>query len=110
MMIVDSTRSREGLNGTIACKCLEDCGIVVDRVELPFERPGSAAVGGLRLGTPIVTRNGMGLQEMKEIASLFDEIISGINVTGECNYEMDEGFVEEMKGKVEVLCSRFGIW
>jgi glycine hydroxymethyltransferase len=110
MMIVDSTRSREGLNGTIACKCLEDCGIVVDRVELPFERPDSAAVGGLRLGTPIVTRNGMGLQEMKEIASLFDEIISGINVTGECNYEMDEGFVEEMKGKVEVLCSRFGIW
>jgi glycine hydroxymethyltransferase len=110
MMIVDATRSREGLNGTIACRCLEDCGIVVDRVELPFERPGSAAVGGLRLGTPIVTRNGMGLEEMKEIANLFDEILSGIKVTGECNYEMDEGFVQEMRGKVEGLCRRFGIW
>jgi glycine hydroxymethyltransferase len=110
MMIVDATKSREGLNGTIACKCLEDCGIVIDRVELPFERPGSAAVGGLRLGTPIVTRNGMGLEEMKEIASLFDEIVCGIRVTGECNYEMDEGFVEVMRGKVEGLCRRFSIW
>ncbi|MHC5062039.1 MAG: serine hydroxymethyltransferase [Planctomycetota bacterium] len=109
MMIVDTVKSIDGLNGTIACRCLEDCGVVVDRVELPFERPGSAVVGGLRLGTPIVTLNGMGPEEMKETAALFDEILRQIRITGECNYEMDEGFVEEMRGKIEGLCRRFSI-
>jgi glycine hydroxymethyltransferase len=110
MVIVDAFRSREGLNGTIASRCLEECGIVVDRVELPFEKPGSAVVGGLRLGTPIVTRNGMGPEEMREAAFLFDEILRGIKITGECNYELDKHFIEEERGKVEALCQRFNIW
>jgi glycine hydroxymethyltransferase len=109
MVIVDACRSREGLNGTIASRCLEECGIVVDRIELPFEKPGSAVVGGLRLGTPIVTRNGMGPEEMREAANLFDEILRGIKITGECNYELDEQFIEEQRGKVEGLCRRFGL-
>ncbi|MHC4266170.1 MAG: serine hydroxymethyltransferase [Planctomycetota bacterium] len=109
MVIVDAFRSREGLNGTIASRCLEECGIVVDRIELPFERPGSAVVGGLRLGTPVVTRNGMGPEEMNKIACLFDEILRRIRITGECNYEMDEGFIKEMRGKVEGICQQFGL-
>ena len=109
MMVVDATRSREGLNGTIASRCLEECGIVVDRVELPFERPGSAAAGGLRLGTPIVTLMGMGPEEMKDIAYLFDEILRGVTIKGECNCEMEDGFAERMRGKVEQLCRRFDI-
>jgi len=109
MMIVDATRSREGLNGTIASKCLEECGIVVDRIELPFELPGSAAAGGLRLGTPIVTLMGMGPEQMKEIAYLFDEAIKGIIIKGECNCEMEDGFAERVRGQVEGLCRRFHI-
>jgi glycine hydroxymethyltransferase len=109
MVLVDAFRSREGLNGTIASRCLEECGIVVDRVELPFEKPGSAVVGGLRLGTPIVTKNGMGPEDMREAVLLFDEILRGLRITGECNYELDDGFVEEKRGKVEGLCRRFGL-
>jgi glycine hydroxymethyltransferase len=107
MLLVNVANSREGLSGEIARGCLEECGLVVDRVELPYERPGTAAGKGLRLGTPIVTKNGMGVEEMDKVAEMIDATLKEAKIVSESEYEMSESFRREMRNKVKDLCARF---
>ena len=60
MVLINITNLREGLTGAIAQECLEDCGIIINKNRLPYDTKSAAVTSGLRLGTPIVTRNGMG--------------------------------------------------
>ncbi|MFC1739302.1 serine hydroxymethyltransferase [Planctomycetota bacterium] len=107
MIVVNTANSREGLSGVTASKSLEQCGIIVDRIKVPFERPDAVAPSGLRLGTAIVTRNGMGAEEMERIASLIDEILKGLKIINEKEYEVGESFRKEKRNEVKELCSRF---
>ncbi|GAI81561.1 unnamed protein product, partial [marine sediment metagenome] len=60
MVLISTENSREALTGAIAQRCLEDCGIVVDAMKLPYDKRPALSTSGIRLGTPIVTKNGMG--------------------------------------------------
>jgi glycine hydroxymethyltransferase len=107
MVLINTERSQATLTGTVAQKSLEDCGIIVDAMKLPYEqKPGSVA-SGVRLGTPIVTRNGMGGKEMDTICGLIDVVLGEIKVKSESDYEIDANLRDEIRDKVKQLCGRF---
>jgi len=108
MVLVNVAKLREGLTGLTAQRCLEECGIVVDMIHLPYEKSPSAA-GGIRLGTPIVTKNGMGPKEMESISALVDAVLRKTKLISDGEYKIDESFKEQISTKVKDLCSRFGM-
>ena len=96
-----------GLTGIIAQRCLEECGIVVDRVELPYESRESMVCSGIRLGTPIVTKNGMGDKEIASISTMIDAVLKEVKIISESEYKIDKSFKEQMRKQVKDLCGRF---
>ena len=106
MVLVNVADLQEGLAGPTAQKCLEECGIVVDMIHLPYEK-GPSAAGGIRLGTPIVTKNGMGAKEMDSISGLIDSVLRKVEVVNDSEYKIDGTFREKMQTKVKDLCGNF---
>jgi glycine hydroxymethyltransferase len=107
MVLINVESFREALTGTAAQRCLEDCGIVVDAMKLPYDKNPASITSGIRLGTPIVTRNGMGLAEIESISALVDVVLKGIKVKSDSEYEIDKGMRDEVRDKVKQLCGRF---
>ena len=64
---------REG-GGAAVARQLSDAGIIANKNLLPGDRSPKLP-GGIRLGTPEVTRVGMGEREMVRIAELFDDLL-----------------------------------
>jgi glycine hydroxymethyltransferase len=94
------------LTGFVAQKCLEDCGIVVDRMRLPYDDKPDVA-SGIRLGTPIVTKNGMGTAEMDQISAMFDSILRRVQMTGDSDYSIPESFRKQIAAQARDLASKF---
>ncbi len=107
MILVNVANSRDGLTGVIAQKCLEECGIIVDRMLLPYDKRAFMITSGIRLGTPIVTKNGMGVEEMDKISVLIDAVLKKVKIINDSEYNMEESFKEQTKSQVKDLCSKF---
>jgi glycine hydroxymethyltransferase len=107
MILVNVANLREGLTGLVAQKCLEDCGIVVNMNRLPYDKKGPTITSGIRLGTPIVTKNGIGPEEMHAIAQLIDAVLRKVEILSDTEFRMDHSFQNQTKQKVEALCSKF---
>ncbi|MBN2139326.1 MAG: serine hydroxymethyltransferase [Sedimentisphaerales bacterium] len=107
MVLVDVSRLRQGLTGAIAQKGLEQCGLIVNMNRLPYDTRGAAVTSGLRLGTAIVTKNGMGGEEMKMVAALIDSVLRGVEIGGEGRYRLDDDLRERVRAEVLGLCRRF---
>ncbi len=110
MFLVDLSRFREGLTGLIAQKCLEDCGIAVNMNRLPNDPRSPRITSGMRLGTPIVTRNGMDRAEMGRIARFVDAVLAHVQVRSDSEYGLDDGFAGRMRRRVRQLCDAFPNW
>lgn len=109
MILVNVANSREGLSGEIARRCLEECGLIVDRVELPYENQKTIAGNGLRLGTLIVTKNGMGSKEIDTVSELIDTVLKEVKIVSDTEYEIAESFKEQMRNRVRDLCLKFPV-
>jgi glycine hydroxymethyltransferase len=109
MILINVANSRDGLTGVIAQKCLEDCSIIVDMIKLPYDKREATITGGIRLGTPVVTKRGMGVEEMGSISALIDAVLKRVKIVSDNEYRIDNSFKEQMKNKVKDLCSRFPI-
>ena len=107
MILINTVNSRSGLTGATVQKCLEECGIIVDRIVLPYEK---ITFGGIRIGTPIVTRRKMGSAEMSIISELIAEVLKQVNVTSDNDYSIDVSLKKKVKGQVADLCGRFPIY
>jgi glycine hydroxymethyltransferase len=107
MVLVNVANFREGMTGVIAQKCLEDCGIIVNMNRLPYDTKSMAVASGLRLGTPIVTKNGMGAEQMHSVSELIDAVLKGVNIETNSRYRIDESLRSEIRDKVRQLCGRF---
>ncbi|MHC4260224.1 MAG: serine hydroxymethyltransferase, partial [Planctomycetota bacterium] len=107
MIVVNVVNSRDRLTGEIARSSLEECGIVVDRVKLPCLSRGDTVSNGLRLGTPILTKNGMGDEEMDRIAEMIDSVLKGVEIVSDSEYKIGTSLKEETRSKVKGLCARF---
>ncbi len=107
MILVNVANLRDGLTGVIAQKCLEECGIIIDRIPLPYDKRPSTITSGIRLGTPIVTKRGMGVDEMDSISALIDAVLKKVKIVSDSECRIDESFKEQTRGQVKDLCSRF---
>jgi glycine hydroxymethyltransferase len=107
-MLVNVAGVSKGLTGFTAQKCLEQCGIVVDRMALPYDdRP--EATSGIRLGTPIVTRNGMGQAEMERIAEMADEVLKAARAVSDSEYSINEKIASGIKNEAMTLAWKFPV-
>ena len=107
MVMVNIANYRPGLTGVIAQRCLEECGIIVNMNKLPYDTRPPAITSGMRLGTPIVTKNGMGTAEMDLICDLIDEVICDVGIVSEKEYRLDSRKRSDMKLRTAQLGSRF---
>ncbi|MHC4629582.1 MAG: serine hydroxymethyltransferase, partial [Planctomycetota bacterium] len=104
MVLVNVASLQEGLTGITAQQCLEDCGIVVNKNRLPYDTRGAAVASGIRLGTPIVTLNGMGADQMATVSQLIDSVLRQVRVSGPTEYEMDKSHVDGIRLVVRNMC------
>ena len=109
MILVNIANLREGMTGAIAQECLEDCGIIINKNRLPYDTRSAAVTSGVRLGTPIVTRNGMGPEQMDKIAGLFDTALKKVQIISEREYEIETSLRDDIRNQVAELCHRFPI-
>jgi glycine hydroxymethyltransferase len=107
LILVDVGNFRDRLTGLAAQKALEECGIVVDMIRLPYDKKGPTIPGGVRLGTPIVTRNGMGEGEMDSISGLMDTVLKAVKIISDTEYRIDRTLSSKVKDKVKELCREF---
>ncbi len=96
LILIDLT-SKE-LPGKVVAKALDKAGIVTNYNSVPYDKRKPFDPSGLRIGTPSVTTQGMGIGEMKQIANWMNE------VTNDCE---NESLFERISGEVRELCSRF---
>ncbi len=107
MFMVNVAQYRDGMTGLIAQRCLEDCGVIVNMNRLPYDKHSARVTSGMRLGTPIVTRNGMGHAEMTEIAKLIDTVLSETEIIENGLYRLAEAIRLDARARVQHLCTRF---
>jgi glycine hydroxymethyltransferase len=107
MFLVNVADFRRGLTGFIAQHCLEDCGIIINMNRLPYDSHNARITSGMRLGTPIVTKNGMGRPEMQVISQLVESVLTRVEIQGDRQYHLDPAFQNDVRAHVQELCSRF---
>jgi glycine hydroxymethyltransferase len=89
-----------GVTGKVADERCGQAGIVMNKNAIPFdpEKPGIAS--GIRVGTPATTTQGMGVEEMKTIASFISRAIK----------TDDEKTLATIKSEVHALTACFPIY
>ena len=107
MLLINVSNLRPGLTGLVAQKALEQCGLIVNMNRLPYDSKPASVTSGLRLGTPIVTKDGMGHEQMDAISGLIDAVLRGIETVSDTEYNLDDSLKTNVKEKVARLSREF---
>lgn len=89
-----------GVNGKVADERCGHAGIVLNKNSIPFDPEKPGITSGIRVGTPATTTQGMGVEEMKTIASLISRAIRS----------EDPSVLAGIKSEVHALTSQFPIY
>lgn len=89
-----------GVNGKVADERCGAAGIVMNKNSIPYDPEKPGITSGIRVGSPATTTQGMGVEEMKQIASLISRAIK----------TDDQKVHSAIKSEVHVLTSRFPIY
>jgi len=89
-----------GVNGKVADERCGNAGIVLNKNSIPFDPEKPGITSGIRVGTPATTTQGMGVEEMKTIASLISRAIRS----------EDPAVLSGIKSEVHSLTSKFPIY
>jgi glycine hydroxymethyltransferase len=96
LVLIDLTS--KNISGKIAAKALDRAGIVCNYNAVPFDQRKPFDPSGIRIGTPSITSRGMGLPEMKKLASWMNEVVS----------HADDGAVlDRVAAEVKEMCAGF---
>ena len=74
LLLIDLTN--KGINGKQAQEILDRVGISANKNTIPNEKLSPFITSGLRIGTPAVTTRGFGIEEMKDIAKVMNEVLN----------------------------------
>jgi glycine hydroxymethyltransferase len=89
-----------GVNGKVADERCGAAGIVMNKNSIPYDPEKPGITSGIRVGSPATTTQGMGVEEMKQIASLISRAIMSD----------DQKTHSEIKSEVHALTARFPIY
>ena len=89
-----------GVNGKVADERCGAAGIVLNKNSIPYDPEAPAVTSGIRVGTPATTTQGMGVDEMKTIASLISRAIKTDDASAHA----------AIKSDVHALTARFPIY
>jgi glycine hydroxymethyltransferase len=89
-----------GVNGKVADERCGTAGIVMNKNSIPYDPEKPGITSGIRVGSPATTTQGMGVDEMKQIASLISRAIK----------TDDEKTHSVIKSEVHALTARFPIY
>ncbi len=97
---------QKGISGTNAERALEDCGIIVNKNRIPFDKNSSVVTSGIRLGT-----NGLAIREMEpsdmvECVSVIDAILLASRQISDREYVLDLGVRAEAERTIARICAR----
>ena len=98
LMLVDVTPF--GVTGKEADAALGEVRITVNKNTIPYDPNPPMVASGVRLGTPALTSRGMGVEEMRQIATL---IVEGIRVRG------DAAAQAALRERVTAIADRFPV-
>jgi glycine hydroxymethyltransferase len=87
-----------GVTGKVAQEALDAAGITCNKNAIPNDPEKPFVTSGLRLGTASVTTAGMGVAEMREIASLMALVLRAVD---------DAAVAAEVRDQANRLCSKF---
>jgi len=90
-----------GINGKVADERCGLSGITLNKNAIPYDPETPAVTSGIRVGTAATTTQGMGRNEMKQIASLIARAIKD---------GADETKAKAIKAEVDQLCSAFPVY
>jgi glycine hydroxymethyltransferase len=89
-----------GVTGKVADERCGAAGIVMNKNSIPYDPEKPGVTSGIRVGSPATTTQGMGVAEMKQIASLISRAIKS-----------DDALVHAaIKSEVHALTARFPIY
>jgi len=89
-----------GVTGKVADERCGAAGIVMNKNSIPYDPEKPGITSGIRVGSPATTTQGMGVEEMKQIASLISRAIKSD----------DSATHSEIKTEVHALTARFPIY
>ncbi|GAA3698885.1 serine hydroxymethyltransferase [Terrabacter ginsenosidimutans] len=90
-----------GVTGKEAEERADAAGIVLNKNAIPFDPQKPNIASGIRVGTPSVTTQGMGLEEMKQIASLIHTAVT------QGDADPDHAMSKQVRAGVTDLVTRF---
>ena len=90
-----------GVNGKVADERCGRAGISLNKNAIPYDPESPAVTSGIRVGTPAVTTQGMGSEQMPVIASLIARAIKD----GE-----DEAKIAQIRKEVNSLTAKFPVY
>lgn len=101
MMVVDLRPFDPDLTGKEAQLVLDRAGITLNKNNIPNDPRSPFVTSGVRIGTPAVTTQGMGLSEMPIIAEFIATTLRN---------RADATFVSDVRAKVAALCAKFPLY
>ena len=90
-----------GVNGKVADERCGRAGISLNKNAIPYDPESPAVTSGIRVGTPAVTTQGMGTEQIPVIASLIARAIKD----GE-----DEAKIAQIRKEVNALTAKFPVY
>lgn len=99
LFLIDLTNM--GLNGKEAEDILSSVGIVLNKNVIPFDKLSPNLTSGIRIGTPAVTTQGMGQDEMYKIGELISYTLKNKD---------NKSKLKEVEKKVKDLVSDFSVY
>jgi glycine hydroxymethyltransferase len=91
----------QGLTGKAVNNALGEAHITVNMNSVPNDPQSPFVTSGIRVGTPAGTTRGFGESECKEITNWICDI---------CDDLENQSVIDEVRAKVEELCSRFPVY
>lgn len=111
-LLVMNVTKTFGLTGRQAELLLRKGHITVNRNTVPFDTNGAWYTSGVRIGTPALTTRGLKEEEMRQIADLIYDLLSGAKPKegSLAKTEIDESLLTRVKHDVLTLLEAFPLY